>query len=330
MMLLDLRFASPVQFGRQWPFWLLTVLVLTLAGCRQAMVIKEIPYTNDDIATAPSNTHPDFETKLQNLENTMPGPHTNTYRIPRLVDQQAFQALVKAVLQHDLPNAKQLANTVNYELLDLTDSASADAESYVLQETATPFQGWGMYFFRVLPASNIVIEAPHPITDENTVNVALHLYRSLHAKALLIAGARRDTNNDDSADVAHASESIFQTVHQTLFAENGQPDTTIIFLQIHGYAAEDHPTLPAVVIGYNWQNDPAKDALLNRIVSAMEANHLTVGTCHERDYSGVCGTTNIQRQVTNGGIFLHLELSAALRAHDAALVQALQIALGQQ
>jgi len=328
-MRINFKFLGLFQRSRQLRYWILFTLIWSLAGCRQIVILKEIPDAAAVIATDTPNAHIDFEAKLQDLESTMSKPHTNTFKVPYPADQQTFQALIQAVQQRNLLQASQLADIVNYKVLDLMDSGSADSESYVLQEVAPPGRGWGIYFFRAQTARDIVLEAPHPITDENTVNVALHLYRGLNARALLVAGARRDTNNDDSADVAHAPESIFQTVHQTLFTLNDQPNTNIVFLQIHGYASEDHANLPEVVIGYNWQNDPTKDELLAKIVKSMKANQLTVGTCYDRTYSGVCGTTNIQRQVTPGGIFLHLELSPALRAHDAALIKALQIALGQ-
>ena len=317
------KFRHPSHFSKLFLLAIFT-LILVLSGCRQDLIIKEIPYTNTVLATSTPNTNQDFEKMLLKLESRMPAAHTNLYLTPNPVDQKTFQKLITAIGQDNLPYAKQIANSVNYKLLDLTDSGNATSEGYVLEEFTIPYHGWGTYIFRAASTQDIVIEAPHPVTDENTVKVAIHLYRSLSAKALLVAGARRDTNDDDSADVAHASRTIFQTVHEALFNQGGQPDTNTIFLQIHGYDSDTHSDLPEVVIGYNWQNDVLKDELLSRIVKAMEANHLTVGTCHDQKYRGVCGTQNIQRQITGGGIFLHLELSAELRVHDTPLILALQ------
>ena len=156
----------------------------------------------------------------------------------------------------------------------------------------------------------------------------MDLYRALRAKALLVAGAHRNANANDSADPAHATESVFQTIHTTLFKPAGQPKSKTLFLQIHGYSANEHPNTPQVVIGYNWKNDPEKDLLLLKIVSALQNNHITVGTCNAKKYSGLCGTTNVQRLATEGGVFIHIELNAILRHNDLAFILALEQALG--
>jgi hypothetical protein len=328
--------------GRKFRFWFFIVAALTfsslllLLGCSQTNLISQLPHEAAGTWTLPPvlpaatptlNFNFDFKTIIRDMEKAMPGPHTEGFKIPNKLDEQSFQKIVVSILKEDpLPAAKSAA-AYNYELLPLFDLGEFGAESYVLSEKQPVERGWGLYFFRKQAAHDIIIEAPHPVADEDTSEVALDLYRALEAKALLIAGTHRDANTDGSADPAHAAESIFQTVHITLFRPDGQPDTRIIFLQIHGYAAEDHEGYPEVVIGYNWMNDPEKDLILSKIVTALQKNNLTVGTCNEKGFNGLCGTLNLQRQAANGGIFIHMELSAALRAHDQALITALQQAL---
>jgi hypothetical protein len=112
-----------------------------------------------------------------------------------------------------------------------------------------------------------------------------------------------------------------------LFYSGDQPDKKLIFLQVHGYSAEEHPDMPQVVVSYNWKNDPEKDLLMGKIVDALQQNNITVGECGGKKYQGLCGTLNVQRQVTEGGIFIHLELSKKLRMDDRGLVSALREAL---
>jgi hypothetical protein len=273
------------------------------------------------------NANDNFAILIQQLEKTMPGSFTERYRIPSQADDGSFQEIVVDIENNELTQATQSASVYHYELLWLTDPKDSNAESYVLQERQPIERGWGLYFFRVLDASDIVVEAPHPIADENTAEVALDLYRVLHAKALLVAGAHRNANSDGSADPTHAQESIFQTVHTALFKLGEESAHPAIFLQIHGYDPETHPKVPHVVIGYNWKNDPQKDLLLSKILSALQTNHITVGACQEKNYPGLCGTTNVQRQATAGGVFLHMELSPELRRDDRAFISAIGQAL---
>jgi hypothetical protein len=264
---------------------------------------------------------------VRGLEKTMPKANSEGFIIPGKDDMQSFHNMIIAIEGANSDLAAKLALANNYELLILPDQKDFGAESYILHEQQPIKKGWGLYFFRIRSSQNIVVEAPHPIADEYTQDVALDLYRTLQAKALLISGAHRNANADGSADGAHASESIFQTVHTAFFQLNGQPNTKTIFLQIHGYATNGHLNYPQVVIGYNWKNDPEKDLLLTKIANALQNNNISVGICNGKNYQDLCGTTNIQRMATNGGIFIHLELSESLRMQDSTLVTSLRQAI---
>jgi len=328
--------------GRKPRFWFLIATVLTfsslflLLGCNQTILISQLPHEVTAMwtltpamptATSTPNFNFDFKSIIRDMERTMPGPHSGGFKIPNKSEEQSFQTIVVDILKNDPVPAAKSSALYNYELLPLFDLGEFGAGSYVLSEQQPFERGWGLYFFRKQASHDIVIEAPHPVADEDTSEVAMDLYRALQAKALLVAGTHRDANSDRSSDSAHAAESIFQTVHIALFRSDGQPDMKTIFLQIHGYAAKNHSDLPQVVIGYNWKNDPEKDLILAKIVDALQKNDITVGTCNEKGFRGLCGTLNLQRQVTKGGIFLHMELSAALRTNDPGLITALQQAL---
>jgi hypothetical protein len=280
--------------------------------------------------TPTQNPDDTFGILIQQLEKTMPGAATEGYRIPSQLDEKDFQMIVASILSNDQPLPTQTALGHNYELLRLPDPKDSNVESYILRERTPIENGWGLYFFRLRNPMEIVIEAPHPVADENTAEVALDLYRALHARALLVAGAHRNAKADGTADAAHAPESIFQAIHTTLFRSSEQPNSNTMFLQIHGYGTAEHPNTPQVVIGYNWKNDPEKDVLLSKIVSALQNHRITVGACQGKEYSGLCGTTNVQRLATQGGVFIHMELNPALRRNDSAFITALQEALAMQ
>jgi hypothetical protein len=295
-----------------------------LLGCNPAIT----QFLNSWSPTNPTQEPDDsFALLIQQLEETMPRASTEAYKNPSQADERSFQDMVIGIERNDLTGTTQSASSYHYELLWLSDPRDSNAESYVLRERQPIDRGWGLYFFRLQDFNEIIVEVPHPLADENTPQVALDLYRALHAQALLVAGAHRNANADGSADAAHARESIFQTVHTTIFKLREESAHQMIVLQIHGYDPEEHPKAPQVVIGYNWKTDPEKDLLLSRIVSALRTNQITVGACNEKTYPGLCGTTNMQRQAMKDGMFFHMELSPELRHNDRAFILALKQAL---
>jgi hypothetical protein len=257
----------------------------------------------------------------------MPGAFTEGFVLPGKADQQAFRDTVLFIMDHEIEAAARLASTFNYELVRFSDQADSHSVSYILRELQPIEYGWGLYIFRGQSFREIVIEAPHPVADVKTSTVALHLYRALDAKALIVAGTHRDANIDGSADPTHNEDGIFQVAHSTLFQPGEEPDDKMIFLQIHGYSTARHPDYPEVIIGYNWENDPEKDRILARMVESMQKHSIQVGICDGRKYQGLCGTSNTQRQATDGGVFLHFELSEAIRQDNQVLVKAVTEAL---
>jgi hypothetical protein len=272
--------------------------------------------------TSTPDTTVDFESFIIELETTMPGAFTEGFLLPSKSDQQAFRTTILFIMDQEIEAATRLASTFNYELVRFSDQVDSDAESYILREQQPIEYGWGLYIFRAQAPREVVIEAPHPVADVKTSTVALHLYRALDAKALLVGGTHRDANIDGSSDPARNQDGIFQIVHSTLFQPGEEPDNKMIFVQIHGYSTARHPDYPEVILGYNWENDPEKDGILAKVVESMQKHKIHVGICDGKKYQGLCGVSNVQRQVTAGGIFLHIELSETIRRDDQALIDA--------
>jgi len=278
-------------------------------------------------APAISRVNANLNTLITDLEKTMPHAKTEGFIIPGKPDQETFKRIIIAIEDNTPDSLIETASSFNYEILKVSDHGDSDAESYVLREQQPITKAWGLYAFRIHSSQNIIFEAPHPLADKDTPQVALDLYRALQARALLISGAHRNANNDGSADSAHAPESMFQTAHQTLFQLSKKMNDTTIFIQIHGFAADEHPNYPQVVIGHNWNDDAQKDKLLKDIADALQRNNITYGICNGKNYLDLCGTENIQSAATIGGIFIHMELDETIRADDTALVASLKQAL---
>jgi len=299
---------------------------LFLAGCNVTPPLLRVPQNTTSTKAIP-NINAELDALIADSEKSMPRAGTDGFVVPTQAGQSFFKKITEAIVNipPDLSIAK--LSGYNYEIIELSDQKDANAKSYVLREKTPVKNAWGLYIFRIQPPQNIVIEAPHPLADKDTAEVALDLYRVLHARALLIAGAHRNANKDGSADSAHASQTIFQTIHLTLFQIQENSGNQEVFIQVHGFAARGHPHYPQVVLSHNWKNDSERDKLLDRIAKALRDNNIKVGVCNGKNFLDLCGTENIQASVTKGGIFIHMELNETIRNDDNELLTALKQAL---
>jgi hypothetical protein len=270
-----------------------------------------------------------FKNQIRLLEKYMPRSGSEAYMLPSRQEQADFAKLVFLIQRGELGSALPLAAENYYTLTYYVDKGDDSATSYLLREQRPIQKGWGVYAFRLDSTSNIIIEAPHPLYDKNTLSVALDIYRALDARALLIAGAHRNTNKDGSADVAHAPESIFQSVHQSLAEEIQGTSGKVIFLQIHGFHTAKHEGYPQAVIGFGKTVQSTQSALAKDLEVAFSEQGIEVGLCLGDQWQELCGKTNSQGAIANGGVFLHIELDESIRKHDEELIAALLQVFGQ-
>ncbi len=257
----------------------------------------------------------DLRLQIAFLENNMPRAGSQGFRTPSNEARTTFADLTKAVEDGKILSAVAASVAAyGYQLVEFQDRGDSDSTSYLLRELDPSRRGWGLYDFRADTKSALVIEAPHPLADEETALVALHIYRALGSRALLIAGAHRDANSDGSADVAHNPDTIFQIVHQSLLRPNS------VVLQIHGFAGAKHPGYPQVVIGHE---QSAPNVWINTLARALAAEGLYVGVCDGFSWQDLCGDTNVQSKSMTQGIFVHIELDETVRLDDRSLIVAL-------
>jgi hypothetical protein len=317
---------------------LVSFIIYTLAGCSPITTVSsQLPPTSfqniiptqtksDEI----QNISGDLRLLIAEAEKTMPRAKTEGFIIPTKSEQLAFENMVLAIEGDDPESAGQSAITHYYQLIKFSDQENFGAESYILREQLPIKKGWGVYVFNIKYPRNIIIEAPHPLSDEETPEVALNIFRALNARALLISGTHRDANRDGSADSAHAPESIFHTVHVALSQHTQQFNQGAVFLQIHGFNSRNHPDYPSVVIGHNGKLTPENNRLLQNIKEALQDNNIQVGICDGKKYRDLCGTKNLQNSETQRGTFIHIELNESLRQNGSKLVESLRQAISQQ
>ena len=306
------------------------IIMLTLLGCAPH------PSPPPPVPTHPPEPTPtpspvldtikgSFRNQISILENNMPRSKSEGYIPPTYAEQTAFAELVSVILTKDLGRALDLAAKENYTLSYYVDRGDDYAVSYLLREQRPIQKGWGLYAFRLDSPSDIIIEAPHPLYDKRSPSVALDLYRALDARALLIAGAHRNANRDKSSDAAHATDSIFQSVHMILSQKIQTQSGEVIVLQIHGFHTTKHAGYPQVVFGLGEKPLPKEVAIAQKIKEALSKKGITAGICagDGSEYEDLCAKKNVQASVTEKGAFIHIEMDEKIRKDDAAFIAAL-------
>ncbi|MDH5673728.1 MAG: hypothetical protein OEZ06_16350 [Myxococcales bacterium] len=195
-----------------------------------------------------------------------------------------------------------------------------DSPIMVVSESGDSLRGAGALALREGAAAPVVVEAPHTFYDRGTLEIAVALFAALEARALLIntvhryrgnglasMGGPRGSASDPVADVAHTPRSFFAAAHEA----TARARPALLAVQVHGYRDQRVPGFDAVLSAAGSSLDP------EHFAHCME-HYLTgarVGV-YPRDLRDLGGTRNRQAQssVQFGAPFLHVELSARLRA----------------
>lgn len=202
-------------------------------------------------------------TEMQAIRAAMPGPGSNGFRAPGAEQIAAWELLVQAAARGDLATACTIvqAYAFPYQVIQFTDTPFENAQYVMLREKEPILDGWGTYVFRSGSGANdLIIEAPHPIADEDTEIEAVEFFRKLNARALLVAGTHRCASQAFSAcrgttiacgqvepyrlsDAAHSEQTMFQATHRTLAACDSAAGKEVVILQLHGNSVKNCPDI---------------------------------------------------------------------------------------
>jgi hypothetical protein len=246
-----------------------------------------------------------------NYTEPSPSDYSTMSTIFGLVDAGVSQNNAGSVL-----SASSLATQLKYELIPVNDSATGN-KYYVLMENTTVNRGWGSYLFpaeKSPSTTRVIIEAPHPVTDFNSQQIAFTIFTSAypHVTALLVSGVERTFGPNGQTDMAHRTQSIFETAHEA-FTKFGS-----VAIQIHGFDASQHPTEPLVVLS---EGDGGINGALQAIASNLEAANLSVGIFDGFTHEKLGAQKNVQGRYARafGAGFVHSEISS-LVVYNATLI----------
>ena len=232
-----------------------------------------------------------------------------------------FGLIDAGVSQNDagsILSASNIATQLNYQLVPVNDSATGN-KYYVFMENTAVNRGWGSYLFAAekIPSTNqVIIEAPHPVTDFNSQEIAYAIFTSAypHVSALLVSGVERTFGLNGQTDMAHRTQSIFETAHEA-FTKFGT-----VVIQIHGFDASHHPTEPLVVLS---DGDGGINGALQAVASSLEAAKLSVGIFDGFTHEKLGAQQNIQGRYARafGAGFVHSEISSIVVSNDTLIAQ---------
>ena len=264
--------------------------------------------------------------------------------VPDQADQDALADSLNAWLDADVVQTLSAASSVNYTV--------CQSDSLVLWAPEIP--GPAAVLLRTGEAAPLILGAPHPLYDIDTLDEAVVLFEQTGARALIAAGAHRCTNTAVSicsgtssvctgaseayriSDMAHVTDSFYQAAHRVLvdrFADD-------LVVSVHGMSRDgislsDGTTEPTTA-------DAPVARLAAALITALPEEAADITTCN--DYPGaerethLCGTTNTQGRLVNGGScteaasaasgrFIHLEQSRTVRADPMSVAEALSVVL---
>ena len=299
----------------------------------------------------------DLEVYLNNKLSNMPGETGNDYKIPTSGNLTTWGNIITAILADDISTARTQAATVNYQIIEYTNtSLSLSRVFYVLEEINSQTNYWGTYIFSKNPdRNNLVLQAPHSDHDFNTGKQAIYAFNRLNNIALFLNGTQRCNNSTASScdgtttvcsgnsaafrvsDQAHNGNNMFQKTTEIVFNQISNS----VFIQLHGFSKKS--TDPFVIISNGTDKVPTTDygTMIKNQLFATD-NSLTFKLAHiDTDWDRLRGFTNTQGRLINGsanpcetsasgtsGRFIHLEQEKTKLRQDVAGWEKINLALG--
>jgi hypothetical protein len=261
--------------------------------------------------------------------------NSGLYIVPKPEQLTAFRALAASVMNGSYETAATEAQALGYELAAFYDTDTLH-EYYLLRERLNTqgkqSLGWGNYVWNPAEQNDVLVEAPHPLFDPNTPELAMDVFQGLSARGYLMAGAHRSQDGSiyGIANVAGQRNSIFEIFHETWSRATTLP------IQIHGFDILKHPDFPPgadVVIsngdGKMWQvhedlNRAFKDAglqsyVINTFTADSAENKRVNDSVPGGTFASLSAGYNVQGQYTRNTYhmpFIHCEAEHSIRVDD--------------
>ncbi|PLS87041.1 MAG: hypothetical protein CYG60_04015 [Actinobacteria bacterium] len=259
-------------------------------------------------ATAVKSASGDLAARVNSFVGTIPGKGTGAYDVPTSSERATMASAFDAIEAGNLSRAASLVNPLKYDVVQYKDTVTGRT-SVMLAERRNADgswpHAWGLYVFSPKATSDTSVEVAHPVADWNTEDVGVETFRKANAEDLFVAGAHRYANSDGSADVAHASASVFEQIHKAAVESETKA------FQPHGFSQADHPDYGEAVISAG----TAPTQLAQDVHGALRGAGFDARLYDGVSYSDLGATTNVQGKSARavGADFLHVETIKPIR-----------------
>jgi hypothetical protein len=277
------------------------------------------------------------------IESSLPGPGSQGFVMPSAVDMLEFEDSMQDLLRGRVRAAKLADRARQFRY-----SATVIGPYIVLADAAK--HGQGIFILNQSYTRNLIVEAPHSVSEPGTAEEGLAILEKAGARALFLAGAHSCADlklasgcsgafsfcTDDPrfvpiSDAGHSDRTLFNAAHNASLHMDPKPVT----LSLHGNQTEPVPA----VLSDGTMRAAADDSLVIHLRDALEKNGVGVASCNraadEPSRLMLCGTGNVQGRESNGspqacredaktasGLFLYLDQRPELLEKFDGVVQA--------
>jgi hypothetical protein len=205
----------------------------------------------------------------------------------------------------------------------VTDIEAVTKKSFALAYSAPPTdqRGWGFFLFDLSAPIDLIIEAPHPIADPNSAQMAFAHWQKRKGALLMVAGAHKDAASG-LANVSLQTNNVFHQLAASYASRKiGQ-------IQWHTYTDATAPGLTQVVSAGTGN----AGAAVKRVSTELTAAGFAVGNAWDSSGSGTSLTavTNVQGldAAAKGSTWIHIENNLTTANDTAARAKAVQAVYG--
>lgn len=218
-------------------------------------------------------------------------------------------------------DAATLLTPLGFTIVTGIEAVSKRAFALAYSAPPTDLRGWGFFLFDLSAPIDIIIEAPHPVADPSSEQMAFAHWQKRRGALLMVAGAHKDSASA-LANVALQTNNVFHQLAASYASRKiGQ-------IQWHVYSDATAPGLTQVVSAGTGN----AGAAVRRVSTELAAAGFAVGNAWDSSGSGTSLTavTNVQGidAAAKGATWIHIENNLTTAGDTAARAKAVQAVYG--
>lgn len=218
-------------------------------------------------------------------------------------------------------DASTLLTPLGFTVVTGIEAVSKRPFALAYSAPPTDLRGWGFFLFDLAAPIDLVIEAPHPVADPSSEQMAFAHWQKRRGALLMVAGAHKDSNSG-LANVSLQTNNVFHGLAATYATRK------IAQIQWHVYSDATAPGLTQVVSSGTGN----AGAAIRRVSTELAAAGFAVGNAWDSSGSGTSLTavTNVQGldAAAKGASWIHIENNLTTAGDTAARAKAVQAVYG--